>query len=94
VLQRDDAELATLAHHDLGTLLGQPLPAPAQTRVQRWGGALPQYAPGHLDRVAAARAGLPTTIAVAGASCDGVGIPACIRSGWTAADKVLRVLTS
>jgi oxygen-dependent protoporphyrinogen oxidase len=90
VLQRDDAALAALAHSDLAALLGRPLPAPAQVRVQRWGGALPQYTPGHLERIAAVRSGLPAGVAVAGAACDGVGIPACVRSGWTAADRVLR----
>jgi oxygen-dependent protoporphyrinogen oxidase len=90
VLQRDDAGLAALAHADLGALLGRPLPPPVQTRVQRWGGALPQYTPGHLDRVATARSRLPRTVTVAGAAYDGVGVPACVRSGWTAADRVLK----
>jgi oxygen-dependent protoporphyrinogen oxidase len=92
VLQRDDAGLAALAHAELGALLGRPLPDPLEARVQRWGGALPQYAPGHLDRVASVRAGLPATVAVAGAAYDGVGVPACVRSGWTAADRVLQGL--
>jgi oxygen-dependent protoporphyrinogen oxidase len=84
--------LAALAHAELGALLGRPLPDPLEARVQRWGGALPQYAPGHLDRVASVRAGLPATVAVAGAAYDGVGVPACVRSGWTAADRVLQGL--
>jgi oxygen-dependent protoporphyrinogen oxidase len=92
VLQRDDAGLVRLAHAELGKLLGRPLPEPLEARVQRWGGALPQYAPGHLDRVAAARSSLPATVALAGAAYDGVGIPACVRSGWTAADRVLEGL--
>jgi oxygen-dependent protoporphyrinogen oxidase len=92
VLQRDDEALAALAHAELGALLGSRLPAPAHTVVQRWGGSLPQYPPGHLERVAAARAILPVTVAVAGAAHDGVGIPACIRSGWSAADQVMRGL--
>jgi oxygen-dependent protoporphyrinogen oxidase len=94
VLQRDDVALVTLAHLELGRILGKPLPAPLEARVQRWGGALPQYPPGHLDRVAALRAGLPATIAVAGAAYDGVGIPACIRSGMVAADSVLEGLSA
>jgi protoporphyrinogen/coproporphyrinogen III oxidase len=63
--------------------------------VQRWGGALPQYAPGHLDRVARARAALHAahpTLALAGAAYDGVGIPVCVKSGETAADDVLKAL--
>jgi oxygen-dependent protoporphyrinogen oxidase len=92
VLQRDDAGLASLAHAELGRLLGRPLPEPVDARVQRWGGALPQYAPGHLDRVLTARSSLPATVALAGAAYDGVGIPACVRSGWSAADRVVQGL--
>jgi oxygen-dependent protoporphyrinogen oxidase len=88
-LQRTDEDLAALVHAELGALLGKPLPAPEWVRVTRWGGALPQYGPGHLDRVAAARAaldGLP--VALAGAAYDGVGIPACIRSGQSAVTRI------
>jgi oxygen-dependent protoporphyrinogen oxidase len=62
--------------------------------VQRWGGALPQYAPGHLDRAAAARAALASHrgIALAGAAYDGVGIPACVASGETAAEDIAKSL--
>jgi oxygen-dependent protoporphyrinogen oxidase len=93
-LQRDDAALATQAHEELGELLGAPLPATAASWVQRWGGALPQYAPGHLDRVAAARAALADRpgIALAGAAYDGVGIPACVASGETAAEDLVKSL--
>jgi oxygen-dependent protoporphyrinogen oxidase len=104
VLQRPDGELVATAHAELNRLLAGatpgsgaagPLPAPVDAHVQRWGGALPQYRPGHADRVAAARAGLAAehpTLALAGAGYDGVGIPMCIRSGQTAADHVLKAL--
>jgi oxygen-dependent protoporphyrinogen oxidase len=95
VLRRDDTDLTELVHAELGRLLGTPLPAPVASRVSRWGGALPQYRPGHLDRVARARYALATapSLALAGAGLDGVGIPACVRSGEAAADQVARVLT-
>jgi oxygen-dependent protoporphyrinogen oxidase len=90
-LQRDDDELVRTALTDLGTVLGVDLPVPVDAHVQRWGGALPQYAVGHvprvesvLDRVAA----LPG-LAVAGAAYEGVGIPACVGSGRRAAREVL-----
>ena len=62
--------------------------------MQRWGGGLPQYAPGHLDRVAAGpgRAAAQPGLALAGAAYDGVGIPACVASGEKAADDVLKYL--
>jgi oxygen-dependent protoporphyrinogen oxidase len=63
-----------------------------EQRVNRWGGALPQYAVGHVTRVAALRRQLPATLAVAGAAYDGVGIAACVRSGEAAAERVLEAL--
>jgi oxygen-dependent protoporphyrinogen oxidase len=87
-LARDDAGLVSLALGDLAGLLRTPLPEPVDTVVARWTGALPQYPAGHADRVAALRAGLDPTIAVAGAGYDGIGIPVCIRSGYVAADAV------
>jgi oxygen-dependent protoporphyrinogen oxidase len=91
-LRLADPALVRQVHAELGRALGAELPAPLASHVQRWGGALPQYAPGHLDRVAAARAALPANLGLAGAGYDGVGIPACIRSGETAADRVAAVL--
>jgi oxygen-dependent protoporphyrinogen oxidase len=93
-LQRDDGFLAGQAHTELSTLIGVPLPDPTASWVQRWGGGLPQYAPGHLERVAAARAALADRpgIALAGAAFDGVGIPACVASGEAAAENVLKSL--
>lgn len=97
-LQLDNDSLVAAVRDDLGTLVPLPggWPPPLGVAVNRWGGALPQYAPGHLDRVAAVRlalAGEPT-LALAGAAYDGVGIPACIRSGQAAADRILAALAA
>jgi oxygen-dependent protoporphyrinogen oxidase len=89
-LQRDDAELVALVRNELALAVG-PLPRLVDSRVTRWGGGLPQYAVGHRDRVRRIRtavAGLPA-LAVAGAAYDGVGVPACARSGREAAQAVL-----
>lgn len=88
-LQRTDEELARVGLTDLALALDRPLPAPVDTVVQRWGGGLPQYAVGHVQRVAAIRDNLPGGIVVAGAAYDGVGIPACIASAQRAADELL-----
>jgi oxygen-dependent protoporphyrinogen oxidase len=88
VLQRDDAALTTLARAELAQIIDAPLPEPVASAVYRWGGGLPQYRVGHLGRVARVRAGLPATLAVAGAAYDGVGIAACVRSGQAAADSI------
>lgn len=97
VLQRDDADLVSDVLVDLGQLLGWPVDLdPVDSLITRWGGALPQYLVGHLDRVAAVRAATQAegTLAVCGAAYDGVGIPACIASGQSAAGRVLRALGS
>ena len=89
VLQRDDEDLAALAAAELAEAIGITAKSVAQ-RVTRWGGGLPQYNVGHVDRVArirAAVAGQPG-LAVAGAAYDGVGIPACIATARTAATQV------
>jgi oxygen-dependent protoporphyrinogen oxidase len=90
VLQREDAELAGLAAADLAAATGVR-GQPADARVTRWGGGLPQYSVGHLDRVARIRAGVAAQpgLAVCGAAYDGVGIPACIASARLAVNQVL-----
>jgi len=80
-LQAADDGLVRVSLVDLAAMAGITAP-PVDTHVQRWGGALPQYAVGHLERVARVRsavAGLPG-LAVCGAAYDGVGIPAVIGS--------------
>lgn len=95
ILQRDDAELAGLAAADLAAATGVR-GEPADCRVTRWGGGLPQYSVGHLDRVARIRAAVAALpgLAVCGAAYDGVGIPACIATARLAADQVLSYLGS
>ena len=54
---------------------------PSEIRVGRWVRSFPQYAPGHLGRIAAAEASLTDTpLRLAGMALRGVGIPACVRS--------------
>ena len=93
VLQRDDAELAALAAADLAAATGVTGNA-VDARVTRWGGGLPQYTVGHLDRVSRIRAGVAALpgLAVCGAALDGIGIPACIASARLAADQVAAYL--
>ncbi|WP_322768569.1 protoporphyrinogen oxidase [Frankia sp. Cr1] len=88
-LERGDVELAGVVAAELAAATGLTV-RPGASRVTRWPDALPQYLPGHLDRIAAARRALPTGLALAGAGYDGVGIPACVRSGEAAAETVLR----
>jgi len=85
-LQREDADLVATVLAELAQAVG-PLPSLAASRVTRWGGGLPQYAVGHLDRVRRTREAVARHpgLAVAGAAYDGVGVPACARSGREAA---------
>jgi oxygen-dependent protoporphyrinogen oxidase len=84
--------LLAIARRELAGLIGTELPEPVESWVQRWGGGLPQYTPGHAERVARLRAGLPEGLALAGAAFDGVGIPVCVASGERAADDVSKFL--
>jgi oxygen-dependent protoporphyrinogen oxidase len=89
VLQRDDADLVAVVRADLASLTGVTA-APVDTVVARWGGGLPQYAPGHGAAVADlenAVARVPG-LAVAGAMLHGVGIPACIGTADAAALRI------
>jgi oxygen-dependent protoporphyrinogen oxidase len=85
-----DDELAEVAVRDLGTVLGEPV-TPVGVRVGRWPRAFPQYRPGHVPRLTEVRAALHAAgpIALAGMSYDGIGVPACVRSGRIAARHLL-----
>jgi protoporphyrinogen/coproporphyrinogen III oxidase len=89
-LQRPDDELKATAMTELARTTGV-VELPIDTRVTRWGGGLPQYTVGHLDRVARIRAAIAghPGLAVCGAAYDGLGIPACIATGRAAAARVL-----
>ncbi|HEV2253615.1 MAG TPA: protoporphyrinogen oxidase [Streptosporangiaceae bacterium] len=93
LLQRADEELAALAAAELAAATGVR-GAPVAHRITRWGGALPQYTVGHLDRVARIRAIVATLpgLAVCGAAYEGVGIPACVATARAAASRVTEFL--
>ncbi|WP_460830783.1 protoporphyrinogen oxidase [Nocardioides hungaricus] len=88
-LQATDEELVAWSLADLRSAVDLAAD-PVDTHVQRWGGGLPQYAVGHLDRVARIRAAVAAVpgLAVCGAAYDGVGIPAVIASAHWAAREL------
>ncbi|KAA1398246.1 protoporphyrinogen oxidase [Aeromicrobium ginsengisoli] len=90
LLQHDDGDIAARALADLRTAFGR-LPEPLDHVVQRWGGGLPQYDVGHLDRVAVVERSIAAVpgLEVCGAAYNGVGIPAVIASGRAAARRIL-----
>lgn len=93
-LQRDDDELVRLALADLADAVGLTAP-PIDSSVTRWGGALPQYVVGHLDRVARIRSSVAAMpgLDVCGAAYGGVGIPAVIADARAAATRVAEGLS-
>lgn len=89
-LQHEDGELVDTVLAELGQAVGVA-GEPVDARVSRWGGALPQYAVGHVERVARVRAAVEANpgLAVCGAVYDGVGVAACVASARRAVDHVL-----
>jgi oxygen-dependent protoporphyrinogen oxidase len=79
-----DEELLSWAAADLADVFGIKQ-EPVDCHVQRWIDAMPQYGPGHAGLIAELRAGLPPTLAAAGGYLDGIGVPACVASGNSAA---------
>lgn len=89
-LQRSDEDLTAAVVADVADLLGLSRPEPLETRLVRWGGGLPQYLVGHVERVDAIRAAVSEVpgLAVAGAAFRGVGVPACIRDAHHALEAL------
>ncbi len=92
-LALDDDDLVAAVLADAGHVLGVPL-RPVASALTRWGSALPQYGVGHVDRVAGIRSAVAAVprLSVAGATFDGVGVPATVASARRAATEVLAAL--
>ncbi|MGI9621982.1 MAG: protoporphyrinogen oxidase [Acidimicrobiales bacterium] len=61
---------------------------PREIRITRWPSSLPQYQPGHLDRVSEIERTLAAEapgVFVTGAAFRGLGLPACVHQGRVAA---------
>ena len=89
----EDAALIAAAREEIASLLGVRA-EPILAHVQRWPEQMPQYAVGHLDRVAQLerRSATLSGLALAGAAYRGVGVPDCIHSGEQAAEAILNYL--
>jgi oxygen-dependent protoporphyrinogen oxidase len=85
-----DTDLVVRVREDLRRVTGIDT-EPRDVLIRRFPSSFPQYEPGHLARVAAVRSGLERLpgVAIAGAACDGIGIPACVESGRRQAAAVL-----
>ncbi len=85
-----DDELVHRLKTDLATTMGITA-EPSELRIHRWPRSFPQFAPGHLARMATALdelCSLHPRLALAGAALSGVGVPACIGTGRAAARRL------
>jgi protoporphyrinogen/coproporphyrinogen III oxidase len=90
LLNSSDDEVVALAVQQLSVLL-QPLPEPLFTVVRRWPRSLPQYAVGHLERIARLEEqvrALPG-LHLIGNAYHGVGLPDLIQQGREAARQLM-----
>ncbi|MBW3664071.1 MAG: protoporphyrinogen oxidase [Actinobacteria bacterium] len=89
-LPPDDGAIVGTVISDLEQMLGirgEPL----AIRVTRWERALPQYEPGHLDRIGSARTQLAEVgpLHLAGAGYDGVGVASCVAAAQLLARRLV-----
>jgi protoporphyrinogen/coproporphyrinogen III oxidase len=82
LLCESDDQIIARARLQLARVLG-PLPQAAETVVRRWPRSLPQYAVGHLERMAELESLLRATpgLSLVGCAYYGVGLPDLIRQG-------------
>jgi oxygen-dependent protoporphyrinogen oxidase len=82
LLGETDDHLIERARLQVSRVLG-PLPEASETVVRRWPQSLPQYAVGHLDRMAELESLLSTMpgLHLVGSAYHGVGLPDLIRQG-------------
>jgi oxygen-dependent protoporphyrinogen oxidase len=88
----DDHDLVAALHHELSEIIGPIKAPPIAHRVFRATSGLPQYAPGHLDRVddvVREVAAAAPAVSLTGAAYRGTSVPICIREGRAAADAQL-----
>jgi oxygen-dependent protoporphyrinogen oxidase len=92
LLKRGNAEIAALARKELEAVLGIALPEAVVTVVRRWPRALPQYAVGHLERMAEldGRVHGLSGLWLLGNGYRGVGLPDLVRDARAAVDEAVR----
>jgi oxygen-dependent protoporphyrinogen oxidase len=89
----DDAQLVRLVRDELQAIMGIRA-TPVLWDVCRWRNGNPQYAVGHLERVAALDTQCSPGLFLTGSAYRGVGLPDCIHSAQQAAAQAVQYLTS
>src|SRR5690606_8952383 len=90
MLEKSDSELTAIIREELRAILGITA-KPQMTHPGKWEHAYPQYDVGHLERVSQIEQALPATIALAGNSYYGVGIPDTVHSAQKAVEKIKQI---
>jgi protoporphyrinogen/coproporphyrinogen III oxidase len=91
MMTKDDEQLLAIARTELKALMGIDA-TPLFQRIYRWFEANPQYDVGHLERVAAIEAALPSSLYVSGSPYRGIGIPDCVHQAQQTASRVVAEL--
>jgi oxygen-dependent protoporphyrinogen oxidase len=91
LLGESDEQITARARQQLARVLG-PLPQATETVVRRWPRSLPQYAVGHLERMAELESLLRAKpgLSLVGSAYYGVGLPDLIRHGRATARLLAR----
>jgi oxygen-dependent protoporphyrinogen oxidase len=93
VLDLDDDAIMETLKSELAPVLGIT-GEPVFGFLKRYPNSLPQYYVGHLDLVRKIASGVRKLkgLEIAGSAIGGVGIPDCINSGESAAEKVVETV--
>ena len=93
LFELDEDEMISRVRNDLRDLLGVEQ-RPLFTVVDKWRRSMPQYHVGHLSLLSQIQARVQTFpgLHLAGNAYGGAGVPDCVRSGETAADRILQEL--
>ncbi|WP_446744602.1 protoporphyrinogen oxidase [Silvibacterium acidisoli] len=93
ILDKPDGFLIAAAHRQLSRSLGL-LPEPTFTVLRRWPLSLPQYAVGHVERMAHLKQLVQTVpgLQLIGNAYHGVGLPDLVRQGREAAARIAQDL--
>jgi oxygen-dependent protoporphyrinogen oxidase len=95
VLNESDEALVALSRAEMRRIAGLTA-EPIHTAISRWPRSMAQYTVGHGARLAEieARAAKLAGLHLAGNAYTGIGIPDCIRTGRTAAKRIIQAATS
>jgi oxygen-dependent protoporphyrinogen oxidase len=90
VLDLSDEEITSNVMRELREILGLEA-EPRFARIYRWRGAMAQYTPGHLARVARVQQTVNSIpgLAIGGNAFHGIGVPDCIRTGQEAVIQLI-----